>query len=87
MTPDKNKAEDEFREALIKYLRANDALGEDSFLVNWYVITASENMKDSDLSSISAMPSNNNPYAMQLGMVEYVRTWLKADIISRPDDD
>lgn len=80
MTPDERKAEDQFRQALIKYLKANDALSDDSILTHWYVIVASENMKDPEVSSVSAMPDETNPFPMQMGMVEYARVWLKTDL-------
>jgi hypothetical protein len=86
MTDVPREVEEEFREALIKYLKANDALSDDSLLLHWYVIAASQSMKDDDTSSISASPNNGNPFAMQLGMVEYARTWLKADLAKCVDD-
>lgn len=78
---DGEKADEEFREHLIKYLKAKHCLSENSFLTHWYVIGASEKLDDSGASSVSSCPDANNPFALQLGMLDWCQARLHGILV------
>jgi hypothetical protein len=87
VTPELRKEEDEFREALIKYLKANDCLSDTSFLTHWYIIGASEKMDDVGSSSVSSCPDSGASFAMQLGMLDYCQARLRGILVKDAFED
>ena len=63
--------EDKFREALIEYLRAEDCIKETSVLTHFMVIGATIQTDDPDLSSVIMCPSDQFPFAYQIGVLQY----------------
>ena len=81
------KLEDEFREAVIKYLRGNKILGERALLANFVIIGDSRNIDEEGTSTVSFCANPEAPFVLQVGMVEYAGQMLKSDIVRREAGD
>lgn len=65
--------EDEFREALIKYLRAEDSLSDDSHLIHFVVIANSVSMTDPEIERVATKSDSGLTFTHQMGLMEYAQ--------------
>lgn len=77
---EQERAEEEFREALIKYMKSCDNFSEDNMLLHFEVITISipSGMTDARaVERIAHQSSLDFPFVYQLGALEYCGAWLR----------
>ena len=76
--------EDEFREALNKYMNA-DHPNENRHLVHWVVITNSVSLTDSDADLVGVLTDESLAFSHEMGLIDYVQTILRGRVV-REDD-
>jgi hypothetical protein len=80
------KHEEEFRDALIKYMEACEFTTEGSILTDFIVITVETDMVEPSRSTTAYFPSTNTSFPAQVGMLEYIRTMYKRRIINNHNE-
>lgn len=70
---DQQKAEDEFRPHLQKYLEATGHISQDWLMANFLIITSQVNIQEDDISAVSWSCNYGLPFYAQGGMIEYVK--------------